>query len=99
MGSMSNIIVWDIETVPDLKGFVAANGPKLHPTLYRRSHLPVPHRVGKSHSAVSLFLFSVCHRPTVGGGKAVVWCQSASLASLCSRRGPTWTHSSKSGVH
>src|SRR5262249_51936577 len=23
---MSNIIVWDIETVPDLKGFAAANG-------------------------------------------------------------------------
>jgi hypothetical protein len=23
---MSNVIVWDIETVPDLKGFAAANG-------------------------------------------------------------------------
>jgi hypothetical protein len=23
---MSNIIVWDIETIPDLKGFAAANG-------------------------------------------------------------------------
>jgi hypothetical protein len=23
---MSNIIVWDTETVPDLKGFAAANG-------------------------------------------------------------------------
>jgi len=26
MSSMSSIIVWDIETVPDLKGFAAANG-------------------------------------------------------------------------
>jgi 3'-5' exonuclease len=26
MDRMSNIIVWDIETVPDLKGFAAANG-------------------------------------------------------------------------
>jgi predicted PolB exonuclease-like 3'-5' exonuclease len=26
MGHMSNVIVWDIETVPDLKGFAAANG-------------------------------------------------------------------------
>jgi predicted PolB exonuclease-like 3'-5' exonuclease len=25
MGRMSNVIVWDIETVPDLKGFAAAN--------------------------------------------------------------------------
>src|SRR6516165_2888923 len=23
---MSNVIIWDIETVPDLKGFAAANG-------------------------------------------------------------------------
>lgn len=23
---MSNVIVWDVETVPDLKGFAAANG-------------------------------------------------------------------------
>jgi hypothetical protein len=23
---MSNVIVWDIETVPDLRGFAAANG-------------------------------------------------------------------------
>jgi hypothetical protein len=23
---MSNLIVWDIETVPDLKGYAAANG-------------------------------------------------------------------------
>ena len=23
---MSNVIVWDIETVPDLQGFAAANG-------------------------------------------------------------------------
>jgi hypothetical protein len=23
---MSNVIVWDIETIPDLKGFAAANG-------------------------------------------------------------------------
>jgi hypothetical protein len=23
---MSNLIIWDIETVPDLKGFAAANG-------------------------------------------------------------------------
>src|ERR1700738_3393142 len=26
MSPMSNLIVWDIETVPDLKGFAAANG-------------------------------------------------------------------------
>jgi hypothetical protein len=26
MAPMSNIIVWDIETIPDLKGFAAANG-------------------------------------------------------------------------
>jgi hypothetical protein len=26
MRSTSNLIVWDIETVPDLKGFAAANG-------------------------------------------------------------------------
>jgi hypothetical protein len=26
MYHMSNIIVWDIETVPDLRGFSAANG-------------------------------------------------------------------------
>src|SRR2546422_901429 len=26
MHHMSNVIVWDIETVPDLKGFAAANG-------------------------------------------------------------------------
>ena len=26
MCHMSNVIVWDIETVPDLKGFAAANG-------------------------------------------------------------------------
>jgi hypothetical protein len=25
-GEMASIIVWDIETVPDLKGFAAANG-------------------------------------------------------------------------
>ena len=23
---MNNVIVWDIETVPDIKGFAAANG-------------------------------------------------------------------------
>jgi hypothetical protein len=23
---MSNVVVWDIETVPDIKGFAAANG-------------------------------------------------------------------------
>jgi hypothetical protein len=26
MHCMSNVIVWDIETVPDLQGFAAANG-------------------------------------------------------------------------
>jgi hypothetical protein len=26
MGLMSNIVVWDIETVPDLRGYAAANG-------------------------------------------------------------------------
>src|SRR6202048_390172 len=26
MSLMSNVIVWDIETIPDLKGFAAANG-------------------------------------------------------------------------
>src|SRR5437868_2090767 len=26
MGHMRNVIVWDIETIPDLKGFAAANG-------------------------------------------------------------------------
>jgi 3'-5' exonuclease len=26
MCHMTNVIVWDIETVPDLKGFAAANG-------------------------------------------------------------------------
>jgi hypothetical protein len=26
MSYMSNVVVWDIETVPDLKGFAAANG-------------------------------------------------------------------------
>ena len=26
MCRMSNVLVWDIETVPDLRGFAAANG-------------------------------------------------------------------------
>jgi hypothetical protein len=26
MSAMSSVIVWDIETVPDIKGFAAANG-------------------------------------------------------------------------
>jgi hypothetical protein len=26
MHPMSNLVVWDIETIPDLKGFAAANG-------------------------------------------------------------------------
>jgi hypothetical protein len=29
---MSNIIVWDIETVPDIEGFAAANGLAGHGT-------------------------------------------------------------------
>jgi hypothetical protein len=34
---MLNVIVWDIETVPDLKGFAAANGKDRRSRIYVRS--------------------------------------------------------------
>jgi hypothetical protein len=42
MSFMSSVIVWDIETVPDLKGFAAANGHEGRGDSWRRHREILP---------------------------------------------------------